>query len=394
MKKKVLKDIDCEGKKVLVRVDFNVPLDGGEVTDINRLEAAEPTIRYLMDNDAKVILMSHLGRPGGEVVEELRMDPVASELADLLGEEVTKIDDCIGEEVGLAVSEMAPGEVLLLENTRFYPGEKANDPDFAGKLAQPADIFVMDAFGAAHRAHASTVGVARHLPSVAGFLLQRELNALGEVMENPEHPFLAIMGGAKVSDKLEVIRNLYNKIDYLIVGGGIANTFIAAQGYEIGESLAERDKLDLARELVAEAKNQNVELILPEDVVVADRFAADAESRTVPIDSIPEDWQVLDADGPRSLKKYKEIIKQMKTIIWNGPMGVFEFDKFAVGTNEIAKAVAESEAHSVIGGGESASAVRKAGYARQMDHISTGGGATLTFFEGKPLPAVEALDNV
>ena len=393
MKKKVLKDVNFKGKKVLVRVDFNVPLEEGEVTDNNRIEAALPTIEYLIGENAKVLLMSHLGRPGGEVDDSLRLDPVAAELADLLGQEITKVDDCIGTEVAEAVEGMQDGDVVLLENTRFYPGEKKNDPDFAKKLAAPADVFVLDAFGAAHRAHASTVGVGDYLPSAAGFLMQRELNALGEVMENPEHPFLAIMGGAKVSDKLGVIRNLYKKVDYLIVGGGIANTFIAAKGYEIGDSLAETGKLDLARELMKEAGENDVELVLPVDVVVADRFAADADSKTVPIDSIPEGWQVLDADGPRSIKYYREIVKKMKTIIWNGPMGVFEFDKFAVGTNEMAKALAESDAKTVIGGGDSAAAIKKAGYSEQMDHISTGGGASLMFFEGKPLPAVEALDD-
>ncbi|MFW5985977.1 MAG: phosphoglycerate kinase, partial [Halanaerobiales bacterium] len=304
MAKKTLKDIDFTDKKALVRVDFNVPLQGGEVADKTRIEAALPTIKYLIDEGAKVILMSHLGRPGGEVDESLRLDPVAKVLADELGKEVIKTDDCTGGEVRQAVEGMENGDVLLLENTRFHAGEKANDSDFACKLAEPADVFVNDAFGAAHRAHASTVGVADYLPSCAGFLLQRELNALGEVMENPEHPFVAVMGGAKVSDKLGVIRNLLARVDYILVGGGIANTFLAARGYEMGNSLVEEDSLDLARELMSEAQEQDVEIVLPEEVVIADKFAADAESRVVKVDGIPADWESLDSGGPATFEKF------------------------------------------------------------------------------------------
>jgi len=392
--KKTLKDYNFKGKKALVRVDFNVPLENGNITDDTRIQAALPTIEYLIREGARVILMSHLGRPKGKVVDELRLDPVAERLADLLGKEVSKVDDCIGDEVKEAVENLKDGDVLVLENTRFYPEEKNNDPEFSRKLASLADVFVSDAFGAAHRAHASTVGVTEFLPSVAGFLMQRELNVLGEVMEAPEHPFVAIMGGAKVSDKIGVIRNLMDKIDYLLVGGGIANTFIRARGYETGKSLVEEDKLDLARELLDEAAEKGVEIVIPIDVVVADEFSNDANMKVVKIDEIPEDWESLDSGGPDTIKLYSDIIKKAKTVIWNGPLGVFEFDKFAKGTNAIAQALAESNAKTIIGGGDSAAAIKKAGLEDKMTHISTGGGASLMFFEGKPLPGVEALDDV
>jgi len=392
--KKTLKDYNFKGKKALVRVDFNVPLEKGNITDDTRIQAALPTIEYLIREGARVILISHLGRPKGKVVDELRLDPVAERLADLLGKEVSKVDDCIGDEVKEAVENLKDGDVLVLENTRFYPEEKNNDPQFSRKLASLADVFVSDAFGAAHRAHASTVGVTEFLPSVAGFLMQRELNVLGEVMEAPEHPFVAIMGGAKVSDKIGVIRNLMDKIDYLLVGGGIANTFIRARGYETGKSLVEEDKLDLARELLDEAAEKGVEIVIPIDVVVADEFSNDANMKVVKIDEIPEDWESLDSGGPETIKLYSDIIKKAKTVIWNGPLGVFEFDKFAKGTNAIAQALAESNAKTIIGGGDSAAAIKKAGLEDKMTHISTGGGASLMFFEGKPLPGVEALDDV
>lgn len=392
--KKSLKDYDFKGKRVLVRVDFNVPLEDGEVTDTNRIEAALPTIKYLMKEDAKVILMSHLGRPKGEVKDEFKMDPVGKELANLLNKKVVKVDDCIGDEVKKAVGNMSNGDVLLLENTRFYPGEKENDPAFAEKLAENADIFVLDAFGAAHRAHASTVGVTEYLPSAAGFLLMRELNALGEVMDNPESPFVAIMGGAKISGKISVIENLLDKVDYILTGGGISNTFLKAQGFEVGESLVEDDKLEVARDLITKAKEKNVILLLPTDVIIADRFDKDAEAKEVAVDSVPKDWQILDSGGTETLKEYTKIIKNAKTVIWNGPIGVFEFEKFANGTNAIAKALAETEAKTVIGGGESAAAVKQAGLIDKMTHVSTGGGASLRFFEGKPLPAVEAIDDL
>ena len=392
--KKTLKDMDFKGKKVLVRVDFNVPLKKGNVTDTTRIKAALPTIEYLIREEAKVLLISHLGRPGGEVKEELRMDPVAKELANLLNKEVKKADESIGEDVKNAADNLENGEVLLLENSRFHAGEKANDPEYAKALASLADIYVNDAFGAAHRAHATTVGVTEYLPSAAGFLMQKELNALGEVMKDPERPFVAIMGGAKVSDKIDVIKNLITKVDYLIVGGGIANTFLLAKGYEIGDSLVEADKVELAKELMQEAEELGVEIVIPEDVVIADDFAEDAESKIVKADQIPAGWQALDSGGTESLKRYKEIIKNAKTVIWNGPLGVFEMEKFAHGTIELAKALAESDAHSVIGGGDSAAAINMAGVADQMNHISTGGGASLMFFEGKELPGVAALDDV
>jgi phosphoglycerate kinase len=392
--KKTLKDMDFKGKKVLVRVDFNVPLKNGNVTDTTRIKAALPTIEYLIREEAKVLLISHLGRPGGEVKEDLRMDPVAKELANLLNKEVKKADDSIGEDVKNAADNLENGEVLLLENSRFHAGEKANDPEYAKALASLADLYVNDAFGAAHRAHATTVGVTEYLPSAAGFLMQKELNALGEVMENPERPFVAIMGGAKVSDKIDVIKNLITKVDTLIVAGGIANTFLLAKGYEVGDSLVEADKVELAKELMEEAEELGVDIVVPEEVVIADDFAEDAESKVVKADQIPAGWQVLDCGGPASLEKYKEIIKNAKTVIWNGPLGVFEMEKFANGTIELAKALAESDAHSVIGGGDSAAAINMAGVADKMNHISTGGGASLMFFEGKELPGVAALDDV
>lgn len=392
--KKTLKDFNFKGKKTLVRVDFNVPLAEGKITDDTRIRAALPTIEYLTRQGARVILMSHLGRPKGQVVDSLRLDPVAEQLANLLNQEVSKVDKCVGKGVKETVAKLRDGEVLVLENTRFYPEEKANDPEFSKKLAELADVFVSDAFGAAHRAHASTVGVTAYLPSVAGFLMQRELNALGQVMENPEKPFVAILGGAKVSDKIGVIRNLLNKVDYLLVGGGIANTLLAASGYEMGESLVEEDKLDLAKELIQEAQESGTELVLPTDLVIADQFSNQANYRVVPVDQVPEDWQSLDSGGPETLQRYTGIIKQAKTVIWNGPIGVFEMDIFAKGTNTIAAVLAESNATTIIGGGDSAAAVKKAGLADKMTHISTGGGASLMFMEGKPLPGVIALDDL
>ena len=392
--KKSLKDYNFKGKRVLVRVDFNVPLEDGEVTDTNRIEAALPTIKFLANEDAKVILMSHLGRPKGEFKKELKLDPVGKELANLLNKKVVKVDDCIGSEVKKAVDSMNNGDVLLLENTRFYKGEKENDPEFSKQLAENADIFVLDAFGAAHRAHASTVGVTEYLPSAAGFLLMRELNALGEVMEDPESPFVAIMGGAKISGKISVIENLLDKVDFILTGGGIANTFLKAQGYEVGESLVEDDKLQVARDLISKAREKNVILLLPKDVIIADKFDKEAEAKEVSVDQVPNDWQILDSGGTQTLEEYKTVIMNAKTVIWNGPIGVFEFDKFAKGTNEIAKALAETDAKTVIGGGESAAAVKKAGLTDKMTHVSTGGGASLRFFEGKPLPAVEAIDDL
>ena len=392
--KKKLKDMDFKNKKALVRVDFNVPLKDGEVADDTRIEAALPTIEYLINEKAKVILMSHLGRPGGEVDESLRMDPVAEKLADLLGKPVSKVDDCIGKEAEDAIAEMEDGDVLVLENTRFYPGEKANDEEFAKKLANLADVYVNDAFGAAHRAHASTTGVAKLLPAGAGFLMQQELNALSKATDNPEHPYVAIMGGAKISDKMDAIRSLLNRVDYLLVGGGIANTFLLAKGYDMGDSLVEEDMVELAKELMKEAKEKGVELVLPIDVVVADEFKEDATHKVVDADKIPAGWQSLDSGGPKTLEKYKEIIAKARIISWNGPIGVFEMKEFAKGTNELAKALAEADAVTIIGGGESAAAIKNAGLEDSMTHISTGGGASLDFLAGKNLPGVDALDEV
>jgi phosphoglycerate kinase len=392
--KKTVRDIQVAGQRVLVRADFNVPLNEvGEITDDIRIRAALPTIEYLRDAGARVILCSHMGRPKGKVVEGLRLTPVAERLSELLGAPVVKTDDCIGSEVEAAVAAMEPGDVVLLENLRFHAEERANDPEFARQLAALADVYVNDAFGTAHRAHASTEGVAHFLPAVAGFLMERELAFLGAALADPAHPFVAILGGAKVSSKIGVIENLLPKVDHLIVAGGMANTFLKAQGYEVGASLLEEDKLDLARDLL---KRGGEKLVLPVDVVVADAFAADANHRTVPIDKVPTgrdvDWRILDI-GPKSVERFKEVLKAAKTVVWNGPMGVFEFPTFAAGTVAIAKVLADTDATTIIGGGDSAAAVKQAGLSEAMTHISTGGGASLEFLEGKVLPGVAALQD-
>ena len=387
MNKKTVKDINVTGKRVLVRVDFNVPLAEGKVADDTRLRAALPTIQYLLDQGAKVILMSHLGRPKGKVVEELRMDPVAERLSELLGRPVRKLDDCVGDAVKAAVAEMRPGDVILLENTRFHPEERKNDPDFAKKLAELADVFVNDAFGTAHRAHASTVGVAQYLPAVAGLLMEKELNFLGKALESPERPFVALLGGAKISDKIGVIENLLTRVDALLISGGMANTFLKARGYEVGQSLVEDESLGLAKELLERAGEK---LALPVDAVVADRFAADAASKAVPVDEVPPDWRILDI-GPRTVELFKEKLAEARTVVWNGPLGVFEFPKFAAGTEAIARFLADLEATTIIGGGDVVAAVRRAGVADRITHVSTGGGAALEFLEGKELPGVAAL---
>ncbi|HIC94599.1 MAG TPA: phosphoglycerate kinase [Anaerolineae bacterium] len=387
MNKKTVKDINVTGKRVLMRVDFNVPLAEGKVADDTRLRAALPTIQYLLDQGAKVILMSHLGRPKGKVVEELRMDPVAERLSELLGRPVRKLDDCVGDEVKAAVAEMRPGDVILLENTRFHPEERKNDPDFAKKLAELADVFVNDAFGAAHRAHASTVGVTQYLPAVAGLLMEKELNFLGKALESPERPFVALLGGAKISDKIGVIQNLLTRVDALLIGGGMANTFLKARGYEVGQSLVEDESLGVAKELLERAGEK---LALPVDAVVADRFAADAASKAVSVDEVPPDWRILDI-GPRTVELFKEKLAGARTVVWNGPLGVFEFPKFAAGTEAIARFLADLEATTIIGGGDVVAAVRRAGVADRITHVSTGGGAALEFLEGKELPGVAAL---
>ncbi len=387
MKKKTVKDINVTGKRVLVRVDFNVPLAEGKVADDTRLRATLPTIQYLLDQGAKVILMSHLGRPRGKVVEELRMNPVAERLSELLGRPVRKLDDCVGDEVKATVAEMQPGDVILLENTRFHPEERKNDPQFAKQLAELAEVFVSDAFGAAHRAHASTVGVAQHLPAVAGLLMEKELDVLNKALESPERPFAAILGGAKISDKIGVIKNLLPRVDTLLIGGGMANTFLKAKGYEVGESLVEDESLEVAKELMERAGEK---LILPVDAVVADEFSAEAKSKTVPVDEVPEGWRILDV-GPRTVELFEKKLAGAKTVIWNGPLGVFEFPKFAAGTKAIARFLAEMDATTIIGGGDVVAAVRQAGVAEEMTHVSTGGGAALEFLEGKELPAVAVL---
>lgn len=391
MNKKSVRDVDVRGKRVFVRVDFNVPLENGRVTDDTRIRASLPTIQYLVDKGARVILASHLGRPKGKVKPEFSLKPAAERLSELLGQPVQMAPDCVGPEVEAMVEKLRPGQMLLLENTRFHPEEEANDPEFARKLARLADIYVNDAFGSAHRAHASTEGMAHFVPvAVAGFLMERELNFLGKALENPEHPFVAILGGAKVSDKIGVIRNLLGKVDRLLIGGGMANTFLKAEGKDIGQSLVEDDKLDLARELLRQGDSK---LLLPVDVVVADVFDANANSKVVSVDDVPADWRILDI-GLKTIEHFKAALKGARTVVWNGPMGVFEFPKFAHGTVEIARALAGLQnATTIIGGGDSVAAVEQAGVADQMTHISTGGGASLEFLEGITLPGVAALQD-
>jgi len=390
MNKKTIRDVDVKDKRVLVRVDFNVPLAEGSVTDDTRIRAALPTIQYLLDRDATVLLCSHLGRPKGAVVDDLKMDPVGRRLSELLGMPVKKLDDCVGPEVQAAVEAAKPGDVLLLENTRFHPEEKENDPAFAAQLAALADLYVNDAFGSAHRAHASTEGVAHHLPAVAGFLMERELEFLGGALAAPQRPFVAILGGAKISDKIGVIENLLGQVEVLLVGGGMANTFLKADGYDVAESLVEDGSLDIARTLMERAGDK---LVLPVDVTVADRFDAEAFSQVVSVAQVPPKWRILDI-GPRTLELFQEELVGAHTVVWNGPMGVFEFPKFAQGTEALARMLAAlPDATTIIGGGDSAAAVQQAGLADKMSHISTGGGASLEFLEGKPLPGVAALQD-
>ncbi|NLJ85209.1 MAG: phosphoglycerate kinase [Firmicutes bacterium] len=393
MNKRTVKDINVKGKRVFVRVDFNVPMDeAGNITDDKRIRAALPTIQYLADQGARVILASHLGRPKGRPGEKYRLDPVAQRLAELLGQEITKVDDCIGAEPMEAADALQDGDILLLENVRFHPGEEKNDPEFAKGLAALADIYVNDAFGAAHRAHASTAGIAQYLPAVAGFLLQKEIETMGKALQNPERPFVAILGGAKVADKIGVISNLMQKVNTLVIGGGMAYTFLKAQGYEIGNSLLDSESLQLALDLMDEAKQLGVKFLLPVDVVIADAFAADAKHEVVDADKMRAGWQGLDI-GPRTIELFAGEIQTAKTVVWNGPMGVFEMPAFAKGTNAIAEAMANSDAITIIGGGDSAAAVEQANLASKMTHVSTGGGASLEFLEGKALPGVEALND-
>ncbi|KIL38843.1 phosphoglycerate kinase [Gordoniibacillus kamchatkensis] len=392
MNKKSVKDIDVAGKKTFVRVDFNVPLENGAITDDTRIRETLPTIRYLIEKGAKVILASHLGRPKGEFVDELRLTPVAARLSELLGKPVAKADEAVGDAVKAKVNALQNGDVLLLENVRFYPGEEKNDPALAKQFAELADVYVNDAFGAAHRAHASTEGIAHFLPAVSGLLMEKELDVLGKALNNPERPFTAIVGGAKVKDKIAVIDNLLNIADNVIIGGGLSYTFLKAQGYEIGKSLVDNEKLDLALGFINKAKERGVNFLLPVDVVVADKFGADANTEVVGIDAIPADWEGIDI-GPKTRELYAKTIKESKLVVWNGPMGVFEIEPFSHGTRAVAEACAATQAYTVIGGGDSAAAVEKFHMADKMDHISTGGGASLEFMEGKALPGVVALND-
>ena len=391
--KKTMDDVNVKGKRVFVRVDFNVPMADGKITDETRIRAAIPTIEALVNAGAKVILASHLGRPKGEVNENMRLTAVGERLSQLMNRPVKKLDESIGEAVEQAVAEMQDGDIVLLENVRFHKGEEKNDEELAKAFAKLADVYVNDAFGAAHRAHASTEGITKFVEtSVSGYLMQKELDVLGKALSNPERPFTAIIGGAKVKDKIGVIENLLEKVDHLIIGGGLSYTFIKAQGYSVGTSLLEEDKIELARGFIEKAKEKGVQLHMPVDAVVANEFSKDAETQVVDITNIPEDWMGLDI-GPKTAEKFADIIKNSKLIIWNGPMGVFEMDKFANGTKAVANAMAETEGYTVIGGGDSAAAVEKFGVADKMDHISTGGGASLELMEGKELPGIVALND-
>lgn len=390
--KKTVEDIDVRGKRVLVRCDFNVPMKDGVITNDNRIVGALPTIKYLVENGAKVILCSHMGRPKGEFNMQYSLAPVAKRLSELLGKEVTMAADVIGEDAKSKAAALKDGELLLIENVRFHKEETANDPAFAKELASMADIFVNDAFGAAHRAHASTAGVAAYLPAVCGYLIKKEITIMGDALENPVRPFVAILGGAKVSDKIGVINNLLEKVDTLIIGGGMAYTFFKAFGNEIGTSICEDDKLDLARELVQKAKEKGVNFLLPVDNIIGREYKEDTPCMRIYSDSIPDGWMGLDI-GKTTQELYSKTIIGSGTVIWNGPMGVSEWDNFASGTEAVAKAVAESGAVSIIGGGDSAAAVAKLGYADKMTHISTGGGASLEFLEGLELPGIACLQN-
>ena len=391
--KKIITDVDVDKKKVFVRADFNVPLDeNGIITDDTRIQKTLPTIRYLLDHQAAVILASHLGRPKGKVVEKYSLKPVAVRLSELLGISVQMAPDCIGVETEAMAGALQPGQVLLLENLRFHGEEEKNDPEFSRKLASLADVGINDAFGCCHRAQAAVAGIAAFLPMAAGFLLEKEIRFIGGAVDHPAHPFAAIIGGAKVSDKIEVISNLLPKVDVMIIGGGMANTFLAAQGYGIGKSLVEADKIDLAKKLIAQAADEGKKLLLPVDVTVAEAFSNDAAHKVVPADAVPEGWMILDI-GTKTQELFARELEPMKLIVWNGPMGVFEMENFAKGTESVARAVAHSQAVSIVGGGDSVSAVNKTGLADQISHISTGGGASLEYLEGKKLPGIESLSD-
>jgi len=384
-----LNDLDVKRKKVIVRADFNVPLDKktNDITDDKRIRESLPTIRFLIERGAKVILCSHLGRPNGKIVEPLRMDKIADRLQQLLNKKVKKLDDCIGDYIKQEISKMKDRDIIVLENLRFHPEEEANDDDFSKQLGELADLYVNDAFGTCHRAHASTYGIAKYLKSAAGFLVEKELNVMGKAMESPQRPFIGILGGVKVSDKIKLIENLLAKVDKLLLGGAMIFTFYKSQGVNVGLSKVDKDGIDLAKKILKDSK-----IVLPVDVVAADKFDADANAKVADVNSIPNKWMGLDI-GPETIRKYEEILNGAKTVIWNGPLGVFEFDKFANGTKEIAKFLSGLKAVTIIGGGDSAAAVEKFGYADKLTHVSTGGGASLEFFEGKKLPCIEALEE-
>lgn len=390
MAKATIRDIEVRDKRCFCRVDFNVPMKAGRITDDTRIRAAIPTIEYLVSHGAKVILASHLGRPGGKVVPELRMDPVAARLGEILGKKVVKLNDCVGPEVSVYVSGMAPGAVVLLENVRFYPGEERNDPGLAKDMASLADIFVNDAFGTAHRAHASTAGIAKYIPAYAGLLMEKEISALGRLLREPERPFAALIGGAKVSDKLAVLRNLLDKVDMLLIGGGMANTFLLAKGFSMGKSLAEPDMAEEACDILQKARELGKEVFLPTDLVVAASPEVGEPVKVVKADAVPDDMMALDI-GPETRKEYASAVTGAKTVFWNGPMGVFEVEPFRGGTMEMAGALAGVQGFTVVGGGDSLSAIEMSGLSDKMGHLSTGGGASLEFLEGKELPGVSVL---
>jgi len=391
LNKKSIKDIDVAGKKVFIRVDYNVPMDkAGNITEDTRIRATLPTLKYLLEQNAAIIIASHLGRPKGAVVPEFSLTPVAERLSTLIGKEVIVAPDCVGPEVEALAKNLKPGQILMLENLRYHKAEEKNDPEFSKQLASLADVAVNDAFGVSHRAHASVAGITAYLPAVAGLLMEKEIIFVGQTVANPVHPFVAIIGGAKVSDKIGVIENLLKKVDTLIIGGGMANTFLAAQGYNIGKSLLEADKVELAKSLIVIAKDRGVNLLLPTDVVIADKFAADAQHKAVAVNAIDSEWMALDI-GPDTAEIYAKALEDAKTVVWNGPMGVFEMDAFANGTETVAKAVAASSATSIVGGGDSIAALEKTGLSDKITHISTGGGASLEFLEGKVLPGIAAL---